>query len=182
MFKKIGLALLTGIVIFLGYVALKSPEYVVSRQITIDAPAENIFPYLNHSKLAQKWGPWMEIDPQAKMTYSGPDAGVGARTSWTGGKQLGTGSATIIESVPNQRVGVRLEYEEPMPMTQKSEYLIQASGSRSVVTWKVQGANSFLGRLMCTFMNMDKMVGGMFEKGLSNLKTLVEGQPKAKNF
>jgi hypothetical protein len=31
-----------------------------------------------------------------------------------------------------------------------------------------------MGRLMCVFMDMDKKVGAMFEKGLSNLKTLVE--------
>jgi len=116
----------------------------------------------------------MEIDPQAKMTYSGPDAGVGARTSWTGGKQLGTGSATIVESVPNQRVGIKLEYVKPMSMTQDAAYLIQSFGNQSAVTWKVQGRNTFLCRLMSVVMNMDKMVGGMFEKGLSNLKNLVE--------
>ncbi len=43
------------------------------------------------------------------------------------------------------------------------------------MTWKVDGQNNFVGRLMCIFMNMDKMVGGMFEKGLAKLKTTVEG-------
>jgi len=174
MFKKIGLAALAILAVLLGYAALKSPDYVVSREITINASADKIFPYLNNSKLAEQWGPWLETDPQAKMNYLGPDAGVGSRTSWDSAGQLGTGSATIVESVSNQRVGIKLEYTKPMSMVQMSDYIIQASGNQSVVTWKVQGKNNFIGRIMCMFMDMDKMVGGMFEKGLNNLKTLVE--------
>jgi hypothetical protein len=172
--RKIGLSVLAILVVFLAYVAMQSPNYVISREIAINAPAEKIFPYLNNSKLAESWGPWLEVDPQAKMTYSGPAEGVGSRASWEGGNQLGTGSATIVESVPNQRVQIKLEYVKPMNMTQDSEYLIKSTGNQSVVTWKVQGKNTFMGRLMCIFVNMDKMVGGMFEKGLSNLKALVE--------
>lgn len=174
MIKKIGLGLVAVIAVFLGYVAIQPGEYTVSREITINAPVEKIFPYLNNQKLAEKWGPWLEVDPNAKMNYSGPDEGVGARTNWDSSGQLGTGSATIVESVPNQRVGIKLEYTKPMNMTQDSVYLVTSSGTQSVVTWKVQGQNGFMGRVMCVFMNMDKMVGGMFEKGLSNLKTLVE--------
>jgi hypothetical protein len=179
MIKKVGLIVLAIIVLFLGYVAVQSPDYVISREIAINAPADKIFPYLNNSKLAESWGPWLEVDPESKMTYSGPDAGVGSRASWTGGKQLGTGSATIVESVPNERVGIKIEYTEPMQMTQDSLYLIKAEGNQSVVSWTVRGKNTFMGRLMCMFVNMDKMVGGMFEKGLSKLKSIVEqGQAK----
>lgn len=174
MIKKIGLAVAAIVAVFLGYVATRPSDYVISREIAIDAPAQRIFPYLNNSKLAEQWGPWTEVDPEAKMTYSGPDSGVGSRASWDGGKQLGTGSATIVESVPDRRVGIRLEYVKPMNMTQDAEYSIRPEGAQSVVTWKVQGRNNFVGRLMCVFMDMDKMVGGMFEKGLQNLKSLVE--------
>lgn len=178
--KKVALAILAVLVLFLGWVALQSPDYVISRQIAIQAPAEKIFPYLNNSRLAERWGPWLEVDPDAKMSYSGPDAGVGSKSSWDGGKQLGTGSATIVDSVPNQRVGIQLEYVKPMTMTQYSEYLVSSSGSESTVTWKVTGKNNFMGRLMCVFVNMDKVVGGMFEKGLSKLKRLVEAEGNAK--
>lgn len=174
MTKKIAFALLGIVVLFLGYVAIQPSDYTISREITINAPVEKIFPYLNNQKLAEKWGPWLEVDPEAKMSYAGPDEGVGARASWDGGKQLGTGSATIVESIPNQKVGIRLEYVKPMNMVQDSEYLIRSSGAQNIVIWKVQGKNGFIGRMMCVFVNMDRTVGEMFEKGLSNLKTLVE--------
>lgn len=174
MWKKIILGFLSAIAMVLIFAALQSPHYEVSRQTRIQAPVEKVFPYLNNSKLAEQWAPWIEIDPDAKMTYSGPESGVGSKASWDGGKQLGTGSATIVESVPNQRVGIALEYLKPMVMHQYSEYLVESVGSETVVTWKVKGENTFPGRLMCLFMNMDKMVGGMFEKGLGNLKKLAE--------
>ena len=31
---------------------------------------------------------------------------------------------------------------------------------------------------MCIFMNMDKMIGGQFEKGLAAMKSIVETAPK----
>lgn len=174
MLKKILLVIAVAIALLLVYAGLKNPDYVVQRQITVNAPAERVFPYLNNMRLAEQWGPWKEMDPATTMTLSGPEEGVGAKTSWTGGKQMGTGSATIVESVPNSKVGIRLEYTEPMQMVQNSEYLLSSSGNQSTVTWKVTGQNDFMGRLMCLFMDMDKMVGGMFEKGLSNLKALAE--------
>lgn len=174
MMIKIGLGLIAVILLFLGYVALQPSHFKVERQITIHAPAEKIFPYLNSSKLAEKWAPWPEVDPQAKMNYSGPDDGVGSKSSWDSQGQLGTGSATIVESVPNERVQIKLEYSKPMVMSQDATYSLRSEGNQSVVSWVVTGQNGFVGRLMCMFMNMDKHVGGMFEKGLSNLKNLVE--------
>lgn len=176
MLKKIGIAIVALIVIVLGLAALQPSDYKISRETTIDAPVQKVFPYLNSSQLGDKWGPWKEVDPKAQMVFSGPIEGVGAKTSWDSQGQLGTGSATIVESVPNQRVGIKLEYTKPMNMTQDAVYLARSEGNKTVVTWQVTGKNTFPGRVMCLFMNMDKMVGGMFEKGLSNLKTLVESE------
>ncbi|MGE0614778.1 MAG: SRPBCC family protein [Bacteriovoracia bacterium] len=172
--KKIAFGLIAVLVLFLGYVALQPADYVISREMTMQAPVDKVFPYLNNSKLAGAWSPWQEEDPQASMTYTGPDAGVGSRTSWDGGEKLGTGSATIVESIPNQKVAIKLDYQKPFQMTQDAEYLVKTSGGETTVTWLVRGKNSFMGRIMCVFMDMDKMVGGMFEKGLTKLKGIVE--------
>lgn len=174
MFKMIVLPVAVILGSFLAFVALQDPNYVISREVKINAPAEKVWPYLNNSKLAEKWAPWIEIDPAAKMSYSGPEEGVGSKASWDEGKQLGTGSATISESVPHQKVGIQLEYTKPYEMKQYSEYLLASNGNETTVTWRVTGQNNFLGRFICMFMSMDRMVGGMFEKGLSNLKAIAE--------
>jgi hypothetical protein len=43
--KKVGLWLGAILAVFLGYVAVHPPDYVVSREISINAPAEKIFSY-----------------------------------------------------------------------------------------------------------------------------------------
>ncbi len=174
MLKKIGLAIGGVLLAVLIFAAVKSPEYRVSRSVLIEAPADAIYPYLINQKKAEQWGSWMEIDPDSRMTYLGPDEGVGSRASWTGGKKMGTGSATIVSAVPNQKVNLKLEYTEPMNMEQDCEYLITPEGKASRVSWTVSGKNGYVGRLMCLFTDMDAMVGSMFEKGLSKLKHLVE--------
>ncbi len=59
-------------------------------------------------------------------------------------------------------------------MTQDAQMEIKSSGAESIVVWSVRGQHSFLGRAMCMFMDMDQMVGGIFEKGLANLKSRLE--------
>jgi hypothetical protein len=47
-----------------------------------------------------------------------------------------------------------------------------------VVTWSMTGKNNFVFKAVGPFMNGDKMVGGMFEEALANLKTITEAETK----
>jgi hypothetical protein len=40
------------------------------------------------------------------------------------------------------------------------------------------GKNNFIAKAVCLFMSMDKMVGGQFEKGLAQMKTVAEAAPR----
>jgi hypothetical protein len=40
------------------------------------------------------------------------------------------------------------------------------------------GDNNFIGKAFSLFMNMDKMIGADFEKGLAQMKTVAESGPK----
>lgn len=155
---------------FLLYIAFEPSHYSIARAVEIDRSAAEIFPYLNNPKLMNEWAPWKEIDPQIQMSYSGSESGVGAKASWTSEGKMGVGSALIINSSLDRQVRTKLEYEKPMKMVQEALMSIEAQGSKSKVTWMVEGENTFMGRLLCFFMNMDKQIGGMFEKGLGNLK------------
>jgi uncharacterized protein YndB with AHSA1/START domain len=169
------IALAFVILAFLAFVATRPPGYVISREIVIASTPEKIFPHLVDSKLAYAWMPWKEEDPGAVMEYSGPASGVGARSSWDSKGRLGKGSSTVVEVENPKRVAIQLAYERPMNMRQLAEYLVQpGKDGTTTVTWRVSGESPLVGRLMCMFINMDKMVGSNFEKGLANLKRAME--------
>ena len=42
----------------------------------------------------------------------------------------------------------------------------------------MEGHNNFMAKAFSVFINMDKMVGGDFESGLANLKSLLEAKSK----
>ena len=175
MAKKILIGLIVIIVAFLGYVASKPSDFKISREISINAPAEKVFPYANNVKLMNAWNPWMKLDPQVKTSYSGPEEGIGAATSWDGDKNIGAGTATIVESNPNTLVRVQLDYKKPFASTSTAEFVLRTEGAQTIVTWSNAGHAPFVAKIFCTLMGgMDKMVGGTFEKGLVDLKAMVE--------
>ena len=174
MLLKVILGVLVLLAGFLTYVAFQPSEMYIVREIFIKAPSEKIFPFINNSQKANSWMPWQESDPGAIMKYSGPEEGVGSTSSWDSPGKMGTGKAEVVESVPNQTVKTKLTYTKPMNMSQMAEVSLTPSADGTIVKWSVKGNNTFLGRLMCVFMNMDKMVGGQFEKGLTKLKNQVE--------
>lgn len=178
MLKKI----LVGVVVVFGgfaiYVSTLPSEMNISRELEINASAEVIFPFINNSKKGNEWMPWRDADPGVKMVFSGPEEGVGAKTSWDSQGQMGTGEALITESVKNQSVKTQLTYTKPFEMSQQATMSLSPAGANTKVRWGVTGKNNFLCKAMSVFMNMEKMVGGEFEKGLQNLKKLAEAQAK----
>jgi hypothetical protein len=83
---------------------------------------------------------------------------------------------TITESKPAELVRIKLEFFKPFAATNATEFSFKPAGSDSTaVTWTMTGQNNFLSKAMCMFVNMDKMVGGDFEKGLASLKSVSEG-------
>ncbi len=174
MFKKIIIVVIVVLGGFLTYVAMKPSDMLISREILINASPETLFPHINNSKKMNDWMPWQDSDPNVKMQYSGPDEGVGSTSSWDSTGKMGTGNAVVIESTSNRSVKTQLTYTKPMIMSQLAEVSLTPSSGGTVVRWSVSGKNTFVGRLFCVFMDMDKVVGGEFEKGLNKLKNSVE--------
>jgi len=47
-------------------------------------------------------------------------------------------------------------------------------GNGTKVTWTMAGSNNFTGKAFGMLMNMDKMIGDDFDKGLAQLKAVSE--------
>jgi len=173
--KRILLILLVLVLVLVGGSYLLPGKAEVSRSITIDAPAAAIFPYVNSMQQTEAWSPWLSRDPETKLSYSGPESGVGNTLNWSSEhRQVGSGSQEIIESVENQRVRTALDFGSMG--TANASFTLQPEGDATSVTW---GFESDLGlNPISRWMGlmMDKWVGGDYERGLSNLKTLVESR------
>jgi len=180
MLKKTLIVIGVIIVVFVIIVALQPAEFHVARTATVAAPAEVVFAQVNELRKWEAWSPWVKIDPAMKQTYEGPASGTGAISRWAGNNQVGEGSMTITESRPSELIRFNLEFIKPMAGTSTAEFSFKPEGNQTTVTWSMSGKNNFIAKAMCLFMSMDKMVGGQFEKGLAQIKTIAEAAPKQK--
>lgn len=169
MLKKLVLAMLVVIAAFLAYVAILPANGTVTRSAVLSAPPEAIFPHINSLKKWDQWSPWAKLDPKAKATFEGPEAGTGAVFGWDGNSEVGTGRMTVVESDPDKRVKIQLDFERPMAGTSMAEFTLQPEAGGTRVTWSMSGERPFVQRIFCVLFNADKMVGDMFEKGLASL-------------
>jgi hypothetical protein len=171
------IALLTilAILILLGIaIAMQPSAFSVSRSAKFAAPPATVFPLINDFHNWSSWSPWEKLDPELKRTYSGAQAGTGAQYSWLGNKQVGEGRMTITESRPNDLVLINLEFLKPFKATNTTEFTLKPDGNQTLVTWTMSGTKNFFFKAFGLFTSMDKMVGGDFERGLANMKAVVE--------
>jgi len=170
------------LVVFVAVVATRPSAYHVERKVEVAAPADLVFGVLNDlhqfvGVLVLFGTPWEQLDPNMQKTFEGPAAGVGQSLAWSG-KKVGKGTMTIEESVPGQRVGMKLEFVKPMASTATCALTLAGTPTGSSVTWSMDGNHNFIGKAFGMFMNMDNMLGSDIEKGLAQLKTVAEGKQK----
>ena len=174
------LKILVGVVVVLGalaaYIATRPSEFSVTRSATYAAPPAAVFAQVNELKKWESWSPWAKKDPQAKSSYAGPAAGAGATMAWAGNKDVGEGCMTIVESKPAELVRFKLEFLKPFEATNEALFAFKSEGGKTTLTWTMTGQNNFVGKAMCLVVDMDKMVGGDFEKGLDGIRALVEAK------
>jgi len=178
MLKKILIAIAAIVVVFVAVVAMQPSEFRIVRSATISAPAPAVFAQVNDFHNWEAWSPWAKLDPAMKQAYEGPPAGTGAIYTWAGNDQVGEGRMTLTESRPSDLIRIKLEFLKPFAATNTAEFTFEPEGNQTAVTWSMTGKNNFIAKAVHLFMNMDRMVGGKFEEGLANMKSVVEAAPK----
>jgi uncharacterized protein YndB with AHSA1/START domain len=160
-------------------VATRPTEFRVTRTARIAAPPAAVFAQVNDFRKWDAWNPWAKIDPAMKQSYEGSPAGVGAVYTWVGNAQVGEGRMTLTESRPNELIRIKMEFFKPFAATSSAEFTFKPEGDQTVVTWSMEGRNNFMAKAVHLVMNMDRMIGGQFEKGLTQMKAVAEAAPKA---
>ena len=169
---KIALYIIGGLVAIFLLLGLFGPSsYEVSRTKKIEAPVDAVWPYLATFEKNYEWSPWMERDPDAKISYEGESGKVGAKYSWSGNDQVGSGEQTITNIVEKELIESQLKFLTPWESQSDAYIKISPAddGAASELTWGFKGNNDFLGKVFGVFMDMDGMIGGDFERGLNKL-------------
>jgi hypothetical protein len=80
----------------------------------------------------------------------------------------------MTESHPTDLVRIQLNFVKPFASSSTAEFTFKPDGNQTRVTWSMTGHNNFMAKAVCLFIDMDKMLDGEFEKGLSQMKTVAE--------
>jgi len=179
MIKKILLLLVVAIAAVCVIASFQSEDMTVTRSSTIAAPPAAVFKVVNDFRQWDAWSPWSKLDPNMKKSLEGPPEGVGAIYKWSGNNEVGEGSTTLVESKPNEKVGMKLAFVRPMEGVSDVQFTFVPEGTGTKVTWAMQGKKPFIGKVVGLFMDCEKMYGDQFNEGLANLKKVVESAPKA---
>lgn len=171
-----GLLLIAVISAFIAYVSLRPDNFTITRSAAIDASPEAIYQEINDFHNWQKWSPWAKLDQNATYEYSGSPLGYNSSMSWSGGKSVGVGKMTIVESRQNERVRLKLEFSKPMKAVNDVQFDLKPVGDKTEVVWTMTGKHDFMGKVFDLFMNLDKMVGAQYEQGLANLAAVTMGK------
>jgi hypothetical protein len=177
--RKVLLGILAAGVVFLGglaaVIAMQPSEFRVERSATMNASPAVVFDQVNDFRNWQAWSPWLDVDPNAKATFEGPDSGEGAIFRWAGNAEVGEGSMKILESRSPEHVRIELHFIKPMEDTAITEFYLEPAGEGAKVTWTMEGHNNFVSKAFCLLiMDMEKMIGDKYDEGLARMKKIVE--------
>lgn len=179
--KKVLIILVALLGIYLVLCLVGPAKIHVERSVDINSPTAFV-----KSKLAdyqffhESWSPWTERDPGMKKSFDGNAGQPGHKLSWESDKkEVGKGSMTY-KYTRNDTVmhSLYFEGEGEGPVY----HVVKGDETKSNVTWVMANDVPFFARVFMLFMDVEKIVGADFEKGLAKLKTALESMPAEKNY
>lgn len=173
--KKILIVVLIIIAIPLIVAIFVSKDFKGEGEIVINKPKQEVFDYIKYIENQRHFGEWYQMDKNITSTSEGTDGTEGYKMEWKS-EVVGDGSQTITKIYENDSVLSSLYFGMGEPAKGYFK-LKEVSRNETSVTWGVVGKSPYPFNLMGLFMDMNES----FEKGVKNLKTIVEAQESPKN-
>ena len=153
-------------------------KYSVSRSVEINKSQSDVYEYVSSLENQREYGVWHKKDPKIKIKTSGIDGMVGFISSWDSNvEDVGAGEQEITKMVYDKRIETEIRFQRPMEATSQASIELSANSSNScTVVWKMEGESPYPFNIFALFMDMDKEIGPDLEKGLKNLKSILESQ------
>ena len=146
----------------------------IEKSIEIKRSSGEVFDYLKLTRNQDNFSVWNMADPSMKKDYRGNDGAVGFVYSWDSTvKNVGAGEQEIKAIEAGKSIVYEIRFFRPMNNTGKSTFLITGNGENSTsVAWIFDSPSKFPYSLFSPIFK--KILGKDLEKGLSNLKGILE--------
>lgn len=168
------LAAIVILLLIIGFFVKK--DYTVGKEVVINRPKAAVFDFLKFLKNQNKFSVWASIDINMKTEFRGTDGTEGFVSAWESeNKNVGKGEQEILKIVDGERIDYEIRFIKPFKSTSWA-YITTTSvnDNQTRVLWNFNGKMKYPTNLTLLFMNMEKMVGGDLDKGLQNLKSILE--------
>ena len=147
-------------------------QFVVYKTVTIKAPVDSVFPYINSPGRWQQWMSWQAPDTSYKYQYSGPESGANAALIMKG--PLVDITFKIKTSTPNK--GVRYEITTADgEFSTDGDILVKALGAETEVSWVDTGDVGYNSFARFSLKSVIERQGADMQLSLLRLKKKVEG-------
>jgi hypothetical protein len=148
----------------------------IEKSITIKKSSRLVFDYLKITGNQDNFSVWNMADPKMKKTHKGTDGTIGFQYSWDSAvKNVGAGVQEITAIEDGKRIDYSINFSRPMQNTGKIKFEIISLGAESTsVVWVFDTPSKFPMSLFSPIFK--KMLGKDLEKGLVNLKGILEKQ------
>ncbi len=155
-----------------------SKDYTVEREVIINKPKEEVFDYVKYLKNQNEYSTWAKIDPDMKKEFRGEDGKVGFVSAWDSEKgEAGKGEQEIKKITGTERIDYEIRFIKPMESVSESYMELEENSAETTkVKWGFNGHMSYPFNFMQVFFDMEKLIGDDLQKGLEELKRIVENR------
>lgn len=168
--KYLFFLILIGIIAGAIYVATKDGSYQIEETTIVPAPPSVVFDEVNNFQNWDNWDPWNDEDRILK--FSDTLSGQGAEYSWTTDNS-GDGNIKTTGTIPYSSIEQVLILDSNFGESESDVYWrFEEVESGTLVTWGIQGEQSFKEKLASTFKegSFSEIMRPQLAEGLEDLK------------
>jgi len=146
----------------------------IEKSVEVRRNARDVFEYLKYTKNQDNFSVWNMTDPSMKKEYVGTDGNVGFIYKWdSSNKNVGAGEQETTSITAGKRIDFKLRFLRPMQNTGTTSFILSdMANGKTKVDWVFDSPSKFPMSLFAPIFK--RMLGKDLEKGLANLKALLE--------
>ena len=174
--KRLFLLILSLIALVLIIGVFVPKKFKAERSIEVSLPKDSVYQYLKFLKNQDQFSVWARQDPKMKKTYTGTDGEVGFVSAWkSNNSEVGAGQQKIVAIEAGKRIDMELMFIAPFESTNDAYISTTAFDAKNTrVSWSIKGEMPYPMNLTSLFFDMEEALGQDLEKGLKNLKRILE--------